>query len=140
MMWDCGSLVGAGRGSSCAGLNHYLLGVTQLDPIKWNLPFFRYLNKDRIELPDIDLDLCPSKRPLIMKKIKAERSKNFAEGVSHELGATFVTTFGTETAKSAIQTACRGYRSKEYPDGIDSVENTKTREKTLVKELGKLTP
>lgn len=51
MMWDCGSLVGAGRGSSCAGLNHYLLGVTQLDPIKWNLPFFRYLNVDRLELP-----------------------------------------------------------------------------------------
>ena len=120
MMWDCGSLVGAGRGSSCAGLNHYLLGVTQLDPIKWKLPFFRYLNKDRIELPDIDLDLCPSKRPLIMKKIKAERSQKFAEGVNPELGATFVATFGTETAKSAIQTACRGYRSAEYPDGIDS--------------------
>ena len=120
MMWDCGSLVGAGRGSSCAGLNHYLLGVTQLDPIKWNLPFFRYLNEDRIELPDIDLDLCPSKRPLIMKKIKAERSKNFKEGISSELGATFVATFGTETAKSAIQTACRGYRSEQYPDGIDS--------------------
>ena len=120
MMWDCGSLVGAGRGSSCAGLNHYLLGVTQLDPIKWNLPFFRYLNKDRIELPDIDLDLCPSKRPIIMKKIKDERSRNFKKGVSSELGATFVTTFGTETAKSAIQTACRGYRSVEYPDGIDT--------------------
>lgn len=55
-----------------------------------------------------------------MKKIKAERSQKFAEGVNPELGATFVTTFGTETAKSAIQTACRGYRSAEYPDGIDS--------------------
>ena len=73
---------------------------------------------------DIDLDLCPSKRPLIMKKIKAERSKNFKEGVSSELGATFVTTFGTETAKSAITTACRGYRSEEYPDGIDVDEAT----------------
>ena len=57
MMWDCGSLVGAGRGSSCAGLNHYLLGVTQLDPIKWNLPFFRYINKERIELPSLQLIL-----------------------------------------------------------------------------------
>ena len=96
MMWDCGSLVGAGRGSSCAGLNHYLLGVTQLDPIKWNLPFFRYLNKDRIELPDIDLDLCPSKRPLIMKKIKLERGQKFDVNMPNELkselGATFVTT------------------------------------------------
>ena len=124
MMWDCGSLVGAGRGSSCSGLNHYLLGVTQLDPIKWNLPFFRYINKERIELPDIDLDLCPSKRPLIMRKIKNERGQKFdinmAPELRSELGATFVTTFGTETAKSAIQTACRGYRSEEYPDGIDS--------------------
>ena len=122
MMWDCGSLVGAGRGSSCSGLNHYLLGVTQLDPIKWNLPFFRYINKERIELPDIDLDLCPSKRPLIMRKIKNERGQAFKDVpdiVREELGATYVTTFGTESAKSAVQTACRGYRSDEYPDGID---------------------
>ena len=41
MFWDLGSTVGAGRGSSCSGLNHYLLGVTQLDPIKWELPFWR---------------------------------------------------------------------------------------------------
>lgn len=50
MFWDLGSTVGAGRGSSCSGLNHYLLGVTQLDPIKWELPFWRYLNDERIEL------------------------------------------------------------------------------------------
>jgi len=41
LFWECGSIVGAGRGSSCSGLNHYLLGITQLDPIKWNLPFWR---------------------------------------------------------------------------------------------------
>lgn len=51
LIWDCGSMVGAGRGSSCAALNHYLMGITQLDPIEWNLPFFRYLNVDRLELP-----------------------------------------------------------------------------------------
>ena len=45
LFWECGSIVGAGRGSSCSGLNHYLLGVTQLDPLQWNLPFWRYLNK-----------------------------------------------------------------------------------------------
>ena len=50
LFWECGSTVGAGRGSSCSGLNHYLLGITQLDPIKWNLPFYRYLNKERTEL------------------------------------------------------------------------------------------
>lgn len=41
MFWECGSMVGAGRGSSCSGLNHYLLGITQLDPIQWELPFWR---------------------------------------------------------------------------------------------------
>lgn len=41
LFWECGSTVGAGRGSSCSGLNHYLLGITQLDPIKWELPFWR---------------------------------------------------------------------------------------------------
>ena len=41
LFWECGSTVGAGRGSACAALNHYLLGITQLDPIKWDLPFWR---------------------------------------------------------------------------------------------------
>lgn len=41
LFWNCGSTVGAGRGSSCSGLNHFLLGVTQLDPIKWDFPFWR---------------------------------------------------------------------------------------------------
>ena len=50
LIWDCGSMVGAGRGSSCAALNHYLLGVTQLDPIERDLPFSRYLNRERVEL------------------------------------------------------------------------------------------
>ena len=123
LFWECGSMVGAGRGSSCSGLNHYLLGVTQLDPIEWNLPFWRYLNKERFELGDIDLDLCPSKRPLILQKIKEERGKNFDAKINDitrkNCGCTLIATFGTETTKSAIQTACRGYRSEDFPDGID---------------------
>ena len=124
LFWECGSMVGAGRGSSCSGLNHYLLGITQLDPIKWDLPFWRYLNKERVELGDIDLDLCPSKRPLILQKIKEERGKNFNKDIDdlsrQNLGCTLVATFGTESTKSSILTACRGYRSEEYPDGIDN--------------------
>ena len=123
MFWELGSTVGAGRGSSCSGLNHYLLGVTQLDPLKWDLPFWRYLNKERLELGDIDIDLCPSKRPLIIQKIKEERGKNFTKNIDdlsrQNLGCTLVATFGTETTKSTILTACRGYRSEECPDGID---------------------
>lgn len=123
LFWECGSIVGAGRGSSCSGLNHYLLGVTQLDPIKHNLPWFRYMNRERVEIGDIDLDLCPSKRPLILKKIKEERQKYFNDDVpqwaKENLGCTLVATFGTETAKSAILTSCRGYRNEDYPEGID---------------------
>lgn len=123
LFWDCGSIVGAGRGSSCSGLNHYLLGITQLDPIEWDLPFWRYLNKERTELGDIDLDLCPSKRPLILRKIKEERGQNFNSSIDDlsrkNLGCTLIATFGTEGTRSTILTACRGYRSNEYPDGID---------------------
>ena len=123
LFWECGSTVGAGRGSSCSGLNHYLLGITQLDPIQWDLPFWRYLNKERVELGDIDLDLCPSKRPLILKKIKEERGQKILPYISkqyrNQLGCTLIATFGTESTKSAILTACRGYRSEDYQDGID---------------------
>lgn len=123
LFWECGSIVGAGRGSSCSGLNHYLLGITQLDPIKWNLPFWRYLNDDRVELGDIDLDLCPSKRPLIIQKIKEERGRGFDSTIDKlsrdNLGCTLIATFGTEGTRSTILTACRGYRSEDYPDGID---------------------
>ena len=123
LFWECGSMVGAGRGSSCSGLNHYLLGITQLDPIKWNLPFWRYLNKERVELGDIDLELCPSKRPRILNEIKKERGQFFRpdiDGLSREnLGCTLIATFGTEGTRSTILTACRGYRAEGFPDGID---------------------
>ena len=54
--------------------------------------------------------MAPSKRPLIFEKIREERGK---------LGLAQVVTFGTEATKAAIQTACRGYRSEDYPEGID---------------------
>lgn len=126
MMWECGSLVGAGRGSSCAALNHYLLGITQLDPIEWNLPFFRYMNEERVELGDIDIDICPSKKGTIVKKIKEERGGRFNPDIDEvsrkNLGCTLIATYGTEQTKSAVLTACRGYRSEEYVDGIDNDE------------------
>ena len=111
LFWECGSPVGAGRGSAGAGLNHYLLGITQTDPLKTNAPFWRYMNKDRAEMPDIDLDLAPSKREKIFKRIREERG---------QLGCVQVCTFGTATTKSAVQIACRGYTSEEFKDGIDN--------------------
>lgn len=143
MFWDCGSIVGAGRGSSCSGLNHYLLGITQLDPIEWELPFWRYLNKERVELGDIDLDLCPSKRPLIIKKIKEERGQKFRQDIDDlsrkNLGCTLIATFGTEGTRLTILTACRGYRSEEYPDGID-VDTAQYMSSLIPSERGFLWP
>lgn len=86
------------------------MGITQVDPIKASLPFWRYMNHDTKELGDIDLDLCPSKREEIFSRIREERG---------QLGCVQVCTFSTESTKSAILTACRGYRSPEYPNGID---------------------
>ncbi len=111
LIWECGSTVGAGRGSACSGLNHYLLGITQLDPLKNELPYWRFLNKSRTELPDIDIDICPSKREEIFAKIREERG---------ELGCIQVCTYGTESTKSAIATACRGYSTEQFPHGIDN--------------------
>ena len=162
LFWECGSTVGAGRGSSCSGLNHYLLGITQLDPIKWDLPFWRYLNKERIELGDIDLDLCPSKRPLILQRIKEERGANFSSEIDElsrkNLGCTLIATFGTEGTKSAILTACRGYRGQgsgytvsgptnenedgwitDYRDGID-VDTAQYLSSLIPSERGFLWP
>lgn len=111
LFWECGSTVGAGRGSACSGLNHYLLGITQLDPIQWELPWWRYMNDERTEIGDIDLDLAPSKLQKIFRAIREERG---------ELGLVQVCTFAAEKTKNAILVACRGYRSQEYPNGIDS--------------------
>ena len=123
LIWECGSPIGAGRGSACAGLNHFLLGITQLDPLEWDLPWFRYMNPERTEIADIDIDLAAAKRPLIIKRIKEERSARisscFNEQTKQNLGCTLVATFGTESSKATVLTACRGYRSAEYPDGID---------------------
>ena len=123
LIWECGSTIGVGRGSACSALNHYLLGITQLDPIQWHFPFFRYMNRERTELGDIDIDIAPSKRPLFIKKVKEERKHNFLPSIDEQskdnLGATYIATFGTEGTKSAVLTACRGYRSEEFPDGID---------------------
>lgn len=92
---------------------------------------------------DIDIDICPSKRPEILRKIKDERGKMFTSNVfdwaKDNLGCTLIATFGTEGTKSAIQTACRGYRSEDYPDGID-VDEAQYMSSLIPQERGFLWP
>ena len=130
LFWKCGSIVGPGRGSATGFLSNYLLGITQLDPIRWKLNYWRFLNKERAELPDIDIDLAPSKRPAIFEAIRKERGA---------LGLIQVATFGTEGTKSAVLTACRGYRSDDYPDGID-VDQAQYMSSLIPQERGFLWP
>ena len=110
MIWDVGSPIGVARGSAASGLNHWLLGVTGLDPIKHGFAYWRFLNKERIELPDIDIDISPTLRPKVFENIRKERG---------ELGCVQICTYGTISTKAAIKTAMRGYRSEEFPNGID---------------------
>nr|WP_240739366.1 hypothetical protein [Marinitoga lauensis] len=67
-----GSLVGPGRGSAVGSLIVYLLGITLIDPIKYNLYFERFLNVSRQELPDIDIDVESEKRDLIIEELSKE--------------------------------------------------------------------
>ena len=114
LIWECGGCVGVGRGSSGAGLDNYLMGLTQYDCIEQGVNnYFRYLNKSRIQLPDLDFDLPPTVRPKWFEKIKEERG---------ELGLVQVCTFSTMSSRASVLSACRGYRSTEYPNGIDNDE------------------
>ena len=62
LFWECGSIVGPGRGSSTGFLSNYLLGITQLDPIRWGIKHWRFLNKERAELPSLLLILGSCKK------------------------------------------------------------------------------
>lgn len=130
LFWACDSMVGPGRGSSGAFLSNYLLGITQADPIKFGFPEWRFLNKEKVELPDIDIDLTPSRRQMIFDAIRKERG---------ELNLVQVCTYGTEGTRSAIAAACRGYRSEEYPEGID-VDTSQYLSSLIPQERGFLWP
>ncbi len=89
-----GILVGPGRGSAAGSVVAYLLGITGLDPLKYNLLFERFLNPERISMPDIDIDFCYEKRG---KAIEYVTRKYGADRVAQ------IITFGTEGARAVIR-------------------------------------
>lgn len=95
----CNSLVGGGRGSVCGFLTAYLAGITQIDPIIYNLPEWRHMHESRPELPDIDIDIEPQLLNTVIEKLQEKHGKNKVIRVG---------TFKSITSKSAIQTAARG--------------------------------
>ena len=93
-----GVSVGPGRGSAAGSVVAYCLGITHMDPIKYDLLFERFLNPDRISMPDIDIDFDDDGRGKVLKYVEEKYGKDH---VSH------VITFGTMAAKSAIKDIAR---------------------------------
>jgi DNA polymerase-3 subunit alpha len=86
--------VGPGRGSAAGSLVAYALGVTNLDPIRYNLLFERFLNPDRISLPDIDIDFCIDGREEVIRYVSDKYGKE---------NVTQIITFGQMKAKAVIR-------------------------------------
>ena len=93
-----GVSVGPGRGSAAGSCVAYCLGITQIDPVKYDLLFERFLNPDRISLPDIDVDFDDDGRAIVLRYVT---EKYGAEKVAH------IITYGTMAAKSAIKDVAR---------------------------------
>ncbi len=95
---NSGILVGPGRGSAAGSLVSYVLGITNIDPLKYNLLFERFLNPDRISMPDIDIDFCDTRRAEVINYIVEKYGKqNVAQ----------IITFGTLAAKAVIRDVAR---------------------------------
>ena len=100
LMWDEGdSFVGVARGSVTGMFTMYLIGITQLNPLPYNLKHWRHISHTKVELSDVDLDSAANRRSKIIEAVKEKR------GTNKVLNSC---TFKTEGPKSAILTAARG--------------------------------
>lgn len=89
-----GVSVGPGRGSAAGSLVAYALGITNVDPIKYNLLFERFLNPDRVSMPDIDIDFSDDKRERVISYVKEKYGK---ESVAQ------IITFSTLSARAVLK-------------------------------------
>lgn len=91
---DQGIMTGPGRGSAAGSLVAYCLGITKIDPIKYNLLFERFLNPERVSMPDIDSDFCYERRQEVIDYVVKKYGKD---------KVTQIITFGTMAARAAIR-------------------------------------
>ena len=98
IIWEV-SFVGVSRGSAASFYINYLIGITQMNPMLYNVPYWRFANKERADMMDIDIDVNPDKVPEIIDRLRAYYGE---DNVLNCL------TFKTESLKSAILTAARG--------------------------------
>ncbi len=104
---DHGVVVGPGRGSAAGSVAAYCLGITDLEPMRYGLLFERFLNPDRISLPDIDVDFADDRRDEVLRYVV---DKYGADRVSQ------IITFGTMAARGAIRDTARAL-GLSYEDG-----------------------
>jgi DNA polymerase-3 subunit alpha len=86
--------VGAGRGSGAGSLVAYALGITDLDPLAYDLLFERFLNPERVSMPDFDIDFCQDKRGMVIQYVK----KRYGSAAVSQIA-----TFGTLGAKAVVR-------------------------------------
>ncbi|MCU1229670.1 MAG: dnaE [Acidobacteria bacterium] len=91
---DNGIPVGPGRGSAAGSLVAYSMGITDVDPLEYDLLFERFLNPERISMPDIDIDFCMNNRGRVIEYVRQKYGK---ENVAQ------IITFGTMAAKSVVR-------------------------------------
>lgn len=112
-----GVSVGPGRGSAAGSAVAYCIGITNVDPIKYNLLFERFLNPERVSMPDIDIDFDDEGRELVIDYVRNKYGKNMVAQII---------TYGTMAAKSSIRDAGRVFElplpdtdriAKLVPDG-----------------------
>ena len=108
-----GCPVGPGRGSGAGSLVAYSLKITDLDPLEYNLLFERFLNPERVSMPDFDIDFCQANRDRVIDYVKLKYGK---EAVSQ------IVTFGTMAARAAIRDVGRVLdMSYTFCDGISKL-------------------
>ncbi len=101
IVWDLinyakqkGIPVGPGRGSAAGSIVSYLLGITDIDPIRYNLLFERFLNPERVSMPDIDIDFCYERRDEVIEYVTSKYGKDRVAQII---------TFGSMLAKGVIR-------------------------------------
>ncbi|MBA2963487.1 MULTISPECIES: DNA polymerase III subunit alpha [Ramlibacter] len=108
-----GCPVGPGRGSGAGSLVAYALKITDLDPLQYNLLFERFLNPERVSMPDFDIDFCQGNRDRVIEYVKDKYGR---EAVSQ------IATFGTMAARAAIRDVGRVLdMSYTFCDGISKL-------------------
>lgn len=106
--WDTGFSIGPGRGSAVGSLVCYLLGITALDPLKYDLLFERFLNPERVSMPDIDSDFSNTIRQKVIQYVEHKYGKNSVCGIM---------TTNAQAPKGTVRIAAKYYGFDRKNDG-----------------------